>query len=54
MERVITLPATTQDIAESLSSAKISKTEKSQSRMLSENTQFLARQGLPLCGDRTG
>ena len=56
VEKVITLPATTRDIAESLSSALAKQKKVNRECLLKilRCTQFLARQGLPLRGDGTG
>ena len=56
VEKVITLPTTTRDIAESLSSALAKQKEVNRECLLKifRCIQFLARQGLPLRGDGAG
>ena len=53
LENVIILPARTQDAAEILSSRTSEEKEKSRKclKKIFSAVQFLARQGLPLCGD---
>ena len=56
VEKVITLPTTTRDIAESLSSALAKQKKVNRECLLKifRCIQFLARQGLPLWGDGAG
>ena len=53
---IIVLPATTPDVAEMLSSAKIKEREVNSQCLLKVFwcIYFLAKQGLPLCGDEIG